>query len=308
MDRIFISYRRSDAPDAVARLHERLAARLRNRELFYDHTSLELGDVFPDVLSERVTTAGVVLVVIGPKWVEELRKRAANTTTLDFVREEVRLALTSGHTVIPVLVGGATMPGEADLADFPDLVSLRGRNAQSVRHDPDFDTDSDKLIAHLERTGPVEIVGTVIAGKYKLIEEIGEGGMGEVYMASQTEPVKREVALKLIKAGMDSKAVLARFDAERQALALMDHPNIAKVLDGGTHRDGRPFFVMELVKGVPITEYCDERKLTVDGSGWNCSCRCARRCSTPTRRGSSTATSSRATCWSRCTTAGRCRR
>jgi serine/threonine protein kinase len=80
--------------------------------------------------------------------------------------------------------------------------------------------------------------------------------MGSVYRAEQTEPVKRQVALKLIKAGMDSRAVLARFDAERQALALMDHPNIARVYDGGTPT-GQPFFVMELVKGVPITEYCD---------------------------------------------------
>src|SRR3989440_2154681 len=86
--------------------------------------------------------------------------------------------------------------------------------------------------------------------------------MGAVWMAQQTEPVKRLVAVKLIKAGMDSKAVLARFEAERQALALMDHPNIAKVHDAGVAPDGRPFFVMELVKGVPITRYCDERRLT----------------------------------------------
>ena len=86
--------------------------------------------------------------------------------------------------------------------------------------------------------------------------------MGSVYMAQQTEPVKRAVAVKVIKAGMDSKAVLARFEAERQALAMMDHPNIARVLDAGTTDGGRPFFVMELVKGMPITKYCDERKLT----------------------------------------------
>ena len=99
-------------------------------------------------------------------------------------------------------------------------------------------------------------------GRYKLIEQIGEGGMGIVFMAQQTEPVKRAVAVKIIKPGMDSKAVLARFEAERQALALMDHPNIARVLDAGSTDSGRPFFVMELVKGVPITEYCDQRKLT----------------------------------------------
>ena len=106
-----------------------------------------------------------------------------------------------------------------------------------------------------------ETPGTVI-GPYKLLEAIGEGGMGTVFMAEQTRPVKRLVALKLIKAGMDSRQVLARFDAERQALALMDHPNIAKVLDAGATEQGRPYFVMELVKGIPITQFCDERRLT----------------------------------------------
>jgi eukaryotic-like serine/threonine-protein kinase len=110
-------------------------------------------------------------------------------------------------------------------------------------------------------SSPTELSGAVI-GPYKLLQVIGEGGMGTVYMAEQTEPVRRTVALKLIKAGMDSRQVLARFGAERQALALMDHPNIAKVLDAGTTADGRPFFVMELVKGIPITRFCDERRLT----------------------------------------------
>jgi serine/threonine protein kinase/tetratricopeptide (TPR) repeat protein len=104
--------------------------------------------------------------------------------------------------------------------------------------------------------------GLVIAGRYTLVEKIGEGGMGEVWVAKQTEPVKRKVALKLIKAGMDSRAVLGRFEQERQALALMDHPNIARVLDGGLSPDGRPFFVMELVNGLPLTKFCDEARLT----------------------------------------------
>jgi eukaryotic-like serine/threonine-protein kinase len=107
-----------------------------------------------------------------------------------------------------------------------------------------------------------EGVGTVIAGRYKLLEVIGEGGMGSVYMAQQTEPVRRLVAVKVIKAGMDTKQVLARFEAERQALALMDHPNIAKVLDAGVTGQGHPFFVMELVKGVPITRFCDDHRLS----------------------------------------------
>jgi serine/threonine protein kinase/tetratricopeptide (TPR) repeat protein len=99
-------------------------------------------------------------------------------------------------------------------------------------------------------------------GPYKLLDQIGEGGMGTVWMAQQTEPVKRLVALKLIKSGMDSRQVIARFEAERQALALMDHANIARVLDGGATSAGRPYFVMDLVKGVPITKYCDQHRLT----------------------------------------------
>src|SRR5207302_8078980 len=106
-----------------------------------------------------------------------------------------------------------------------------------------------------------EAPGTVI-GPYKLLQQIGEGGMGTVFMAEQTQPVQRKVALKIIKPGMDGSQVIARFEAERQALALMDHPNIAKVLDGGATDTGRPYFVMELVKGQPITRYCDEHRLT----------------------------------------------
>ncbi len=105
--------------------------------------------------------------------------------------------------------------------------------------------------------------GSLLAGRYKLIEAIGEGGMGSVWLAEQKEPVRRKVAVKLVKAGMDSRQVLARFDAERQALALMDHPNIAKVFDGGMTDQGRPYFVMEFVKGVPLTEYCDQARLSV---------------------------------------------
>jgi serine/threonine protein kinase len=103
--------------------------------------------------------------------------------------------------------------------------------------------------------------GTVI-GPYKLMEQIGEGGMGLVFVAEQQQPVRRKVALKIIKPGMDSKQVIARFEAERQALAMMDHQNIAKVFDAGTTESGRPYFAMELVHGVPITEYCDANKLT----------------------------------------------
>src|SRR3989441_922696 len=99
-------------------------------------------------------------------------------------------------------------------------------------------------------------------GRYKLLQQIGEGGYGVVFMAEQEEPVRRRVALKIIKPGMDTKGVIARFEAERQALALMDHPNIAKIFDAGATDSGRPYFVMELVRGIKITEYCDRHSLT----------------------------------------------
>src|SRR6187397_60612 len=103
--------------------------------------------------------------------------------------------------------------------------------------------------------------GTVI-GPYKLLEQIGEGGFGVVFLAEQTQPVRRKVALKVVKPGMDTRHVVARFEAERQALALMDHPNIAKVFDAGATETGRPYFVMELVRGIKITDFCDEHHLT----------------------------------------------
>ncbi len=124
--------------------------------------------------------------------------------------------------------------------------------------------DAGDIIATVDQ--PItEKPGTQI-GPYKLLQQLGEGGMGVVYMAEQKEPVKRRVALKIIKPGMDTQQVIARFEAERQALAMMDHPNIAKVLDAGTTDSGRPYFVMELVKGIPITQYCDEQHLTPKGT------------------------------------------
>ncbi len=120
-------------------------------------------------------------------------------------------------------------------------------------------------------------------GRYKVLQQIGEGGCGVVYMAEQEEPVRRRVALKVIKLGMDTKSVIARFEAERQALALMDHPNIAKVLDAGATETGRPYFVMELVRGIKITEYCDQNKIFTDdrlklfaSSPCTTACRCPR--------------------------------
>src|SRR5258708_31345374 len=108
---------------------------------------------------------------------------------------------------------------------------------------------------------PTEKAGDRI-GRYKLLQQIGEGGCGVVYMAEQEEPVRRRVALKVIKLGMDTKSVVARFEAERQALALMDHPNIPRVLDAGATETARAYFVMGMVRGLKITEYCDQNKLS----------------------------------------------
>ncbi len=155
-------------------------------------------------------------------------------------------------------------PGYLDLACAGDA-DLRQRVEALLRAHCDTAGIVDQLAQAQDRIGvpmsPDEQPGTEI-GPYKLLQPIGEGGMGTVYMAEQTAPVRRLVALKLIKAGMDSRQVLARFGAERQALAVMDHPNIAKVLDAGTTDNGRPYFVMELVKGVPITRFCDEHRLS----------------------------------------------
>jgi serine/threonine protein kinase len=157
-------------------------------------------------------------------------------------------------------------PGSVDVPASAATTETRSLENQSGEYGPGLSTkmfDDKRTAASRERSTAVAL-GTVIADRYTLVEVIGEGGMGSVYLAEQSEPVKRQVALKLIKTGMDSKAVLARFDAERQALALMDHPNIARIYDGGVTPSGLPFFVMELVKGVPLTKYCDRQRLTVD--------------------------------------------
>ena len=111
--------------------------------------------------------------------------------------------------------------------------------------------------------GSSEATAGAVIGSYHLLELIGQGGMGEVWLAEQKQPVRRRVAIKLIKAGMDTREVVARFESERQALALMDHPAIAKVFDAGSTPQGRPYFAMEYVTGMPITDYCDQHKLTL---------------------------------------------
>jgi serine/threonine protein kinase len=150
----------------------------------------------------------------------------------------------------------ALLQAHADAEGFFDTGPAGGRAAApvAIAHGP---ADTLRMSAPI-----VQKPGDRI-GRYKLLQQIGEGGCGVVYMAEQEEPVRRRVALKVIKLGMDTKSVIARFEAERQALALMDHPNIAKVLDAGATETGRPYFVMELVRGVKITDYCDEAKLSI---------------------------------------------
>ena len=133
-------------------------------------------------------------------------------------------------------------------------------------------------------------------GPFKLLQSLGAGGMGEVWMADQLEPVKRRVALKLVKSGMDSKQMLARFEAERQALAMMDHPHIAKVLDAGIGEDGTPYFAMELVKGKPITDYCDRAKLGIN-ERLELFVQVCRAIQHAHQRGFCTGISNRITCW-----------
>src|SRR4030095_16757519 len=149
-------------------------------------------------------------------------------------------------------------------------VALRQRLQRLIaaRDQPDELLGDGKAAATVEATtrldhagAPDEAVGQTL-GRYKLLEKLGEGGFGTVWAAEQKEPVKRRVALKIIKLGRDTKQMVARFEAERQALALMEHPNIATVLDAGSTDTGRPYFVMELVRGIRVTDYCDQANLT----------------------------------------------
>ena len=146
-------------------------------------------------------------------------------------------------------------------ADSPELYAELEEMLRAHHESGNFLASRAETTEYLPRIA--ERPGTMI-GPYKLVEEIGEGGMGSVFMALQKEPVRRKVALKVIRAGMDSKQVVSRFEAERQALAMMDHPCIAKVFDGGSTESGRPYFVMELINGMPVTDYCDRYRFTTD--------------------------------------------
>jgi serine/threonine protein kinase len=180
-----------------------------------------------------------------------------------------------------LFLAASELPDSAERADYlhracADNEELRARVEALLRVNDAMPLPPDEATAVAQRkvSPPITetenysdlnaVAGMRIAGKYKLLQQIGEGGMGTVWMAEQTEPVKRRVAVKLIRTERgQSKTILSRFEAERQAIALMDHPHIAKLLDAGTTETGAPFFVMELVKGVPVTEYCDVHKLSI---------------------------------------------
>ena len=173
----------------------------------------------------------------------EVRERFIDEQTSD--DNELR-----GHLMEMIAAHGQPAPA----LDAPFLTA---RDAEALGEVFHVTPESDRPVSP-------EHHGMILGGKYKLLELVGEGGMGSVWMAEQLEPVRRKVAVKLVKAGMDTRLVLARFEVERQALALMDHPNIAKVLDGGMTELGRPYFVMEYVHGLPITQYCDDNRLGID--------------------------------------------
>jgi len=236
--------------------------------------------------------------------IDDIRRQEA-------LRNRVRLGRT------PVVLPGARKAGRQRTRRFLD---------GACADDPDLRRRLEALLQKLEKLGtfleepaisapdslhrliaggdsPTETVPETLTEKagdridrYKLLQQIGEGGCGVVYMAEQEEPVRRRVALKVIKLGMDTKNVIARFEAERQALALMDHPNIAKVLDAGATKTGRPYFVMELVRGIKVTDYCDQNNLPTRHR-LELFIQICRLFNMRTRRGSSTGISSLPTFW-----------
>ncbi|MEZ6120132.1 MAG: serine/threonine-protein kinase [Pirellulaceae bacterium] len=182
----------------------------------------------------------------------ECRRRLGETLLAEDYRDYGQFYVQLAKDLLPPDATLVKLDPESDIVISVDTsektVDRRSNRIQATETDP----------ARITTTIPKQI------GPYKLLQRIGTGGMGEVWMADQETPVRRRVAVKLIKSGVTDLQVIARFEAERQALAMMDDPNIAKVLDAGTTEDGLPYFVMELVRGVPITKYCDKNKLSID--------------------------------------------
>ena len=193
---------------------------------------------------------------------------------------------------------GEEISDESIIAAHPDLMPELSKwlRAASLLQTGKWREEGNRQPGTAEFSDPAIQRGAQI-GPYKVLSVLGEGGCGMVYLAECEKPIKRRVALKVIKPGMDSKQVLARFDAEREALAVMDHPGVAKVFDAGTTDAGRPYFVMEYVKGVPITEHCDHHRLEIKERMTLFIGVCDAVQHAATRKGSFTVTSNRPTCW-----------
>ena len=251
------------------------------RQEWLDGKCPDLTEFLPDKDSDSFDSASVELVLIDIefRWnhrsagmqtisIEEYLEFAPNLDSPNRLRQLIEHERTTRESI------GDSVDWEHYLRRFPDLLETGDDLAETLNvanppagsgTPPKSKTPKDRVDAGPVLEGSVlEGPGSVI-GNYKLLQSIGEGGFGTVYMAEQSEPVRRRVALKVIKPGMDTRQVIARFEAERQALALMEHENIARVYDAGHTDSGRPFFVMELVRGVPITEFCDANKLNTRG-------------------------------------------
>lgn len=267
---------RSSDVDATAFLQERgvdpqstLASDLQ-RDLILEVIRVDL--------TQRVQSQGRLATPTVEQYLQQfplLDSAQGRLALQDLHRSQVVKATSSTVEISETLLHDSTRAGSGDTSFEQTLISAIHRDSDSpekgstewgAEGEGAFPpTCSDTLQQPGSSPGgpPEEVAGAVIAGRYRLVKPVGEGGMGTVWEAEQQQPIRRTVALKLVKAGMDSKQVLARFDAERQALARMDHPSIARVFDGGMTEQGRPFFVMEFVNGLPLAEYCDQQRLSL---------------------------------------------
>lgn len=252
---VFVSYAHADARQVfpeIARL-----VRLGYR-VWYDE-GLHPGSRWSDELAERIQRCSLFVIFVTSRSIESAH-----------CQDEISLALDLDRPLVAVHLVECELPAGLRLRMGPRQAVLRYKLGSA---------DVDRKLAHAlgkamgdadapraERSGPAreEFSEGEEIGVYRLLDRLGEGGMGTVFLAEQREPVQRKVALKVIKLGMDTKEVLARFEAERQALALMAHPNVAAVYDAGATPSGRPFFAMEYVPGQPITEFCDRRRLSIE--------------------------------------------
>ncbi len=186
---------------------------------------------------------------------------------------------------IPQFPGGLGRRADGPTKN-PTRIGIETRNDSVPLSGTDGEATVDPTVTPDSTPVQPDRVSHKSIGRYQLLEKLGEGGMGQVWLAEQTAPVRRQVALKLIKVGLYDDSVLQRFQAERQSLAIMNHPSIARIFDAGTTPDGQPYFVMEFMPGRPITDYCDEKKLNIH-QRWNFSPKYAKQYSMPIKRPSS---------------------